>query len=143
MQLAKPILASVNKGNEIITLIENNNIGLVSKADDIDSFNKNLSIMINSNNLRKKQGAKSLKLLNSKFTVLDYVIRQLGHSKLLENIIIATTNLEQDDVVVQYAKDNGLAYFRGEALNWEQIDMTSPDLDGGAGGCIAGGAVHV
>ena len=55
--------------------------------------------------------------LDEKFTVLDYVIRQLSHSKLLENIIIATTNLEQDDVVVQYAKDNGLAYFRGEALD--------------------------
>ena len=55
--------------------------------------------------------------LDEKFTVLDYVIRQLGYSKLLENIIIATTNLEQDDVVVQYSKDNGLAYFRGEPLD--------------------------
>ena len=55
--------------------------------------------------------------LDEKFTVLDYVIRQLSHSKLLENIIIATTNLEQDDTVVQYAKDNDLAYFRGEALD--------------------------
>ena len=33
--------------------------------------------------------------LDEKFTVLDYVIRQLGHSKSLENIIIATTYLEQ------------------------------------------------
>tara|TARA_B100000953_G_scaffold212635_1_gene175669 strand:- start:1394 stop:2221 length:828 start_codon:yes stop_codon:yes gene_type:complete len=55
--------------------------------------------------------------LDDKFTVLDYVIRQLGHSKLLENIIIATTNLEQDDIIVQYAKDNDLAYFRGEVLD--------------------------
>jgi len=55
--------------------------------------------------------------LDEKLTVLDYVIRQLGYSKLLENIIIATTNLKQDDIVVQYAKDNGLAYFRGETLD--------------------------
>ena len=55
--------------------------------------------------------------LDEKFTVLDYVIRQLGHSKLLENIIIATTHLEQDDVIVQYAKNNGLTYFRGEPLD--------------------------
>ena len=55
--------------------------------------------------------------LDEKFTVLDYVIRQLGHSKLLENIIIATTHLEQDDVIVEYAKNNGLAYFRGEPLD--------------------------
>ena len=55
--------------------------------------------------------------MDEKFTVLDYVIRQLGHSKLLENIIIATTHLEQDNVIVEYAKSNGLAYFRGEPLD--------------------------
>ena len=55
--------------------------------------------------------------LDEKFTVLDYVIRQLGHSKLLENIIIATTHLEQDNVIVEYAKNNGLACFRGEPLD--------------------------
>ena len=55
--------------------------------------------------------------LDEKFTVLDYVIKQLDHSKLLENIIIATTYLEQDDVIVQYAKNNKLAYYRGEPLD--------------------------
>jgi spore coat polysaccharide biosynthesis protein SpsF len=35
----------------------------------------------------------------------------------LENIIIATTHLEQDNVIVEYAKNNGLAYFRGESLD--------------------------
>ena len=55
--------------------------------------------------------------LDEKFTVLDYVIRQLGHSKSLENIIIATTHLEQDDVIVEYAKNNELDYFRGESLD--------------------------
>lgn len=55
--------------------------------------------------------------LDEKFTVLDYVIKQLNHSKSLENIIIATTHLEQDDVIVQYARNNELAYFRGEPLD--------------------------
>ena len=55
--------------------------------------------------------------LDEKFTVLDYVIRQLGHSKSLENIIIATTYLEQDDVIVKYAKENNLECFRGEPLD--------------------------
>ena len=55
--------------------------------------------------------------LDEKFTVLDYVIRQLSHSKSLENIIIATTNLEQDNVIVEYAKNNELDYFRGEPLD--------------------------
>jgi len=55
--------------------------------------------------------------LDEKFTVLDYVIKQLNHSKSLENIIITTTHLEQDDVIVQYARNNELAYFRGEPLD--------------------------
>ena len=55
--------------------------------------------------------------LDEKFTVLDYVIRQLSHSKSLENIIIATTHLEQDNVIVEYAKNNELDYFRGEPLD--------------------------
>ena len=55
--------------------------------------------------------------LDEKFTVLDYVIRQLGHSKSLENIIIATTHSEQDDVIVEYARNNELDYFRGEPLD--------------------------
>ena len=33
-----------------------------------------------------------------------------------------------------------LEYFRGDAIGWTQVEMTSPDLDGGARGCIAGGA---
>ena len=32
-----------------------------------------------------------------------------------------------------------LEYFRGDTLNWTQIEMTSPDLDGGARGLFAGG----
>jgi len=32
-----------------------------------------------------------------------------------------------------------LEYYRGDTLNWTQIEMTSPDLDGGARGLFAGG----
>ena len=32
-----------------------------------------------------------------------------------------------------------LEYFKGDILNWSQIEMTSPDLDGGARGLIGGG----
>ena len=32
-----------------------------------------------------------------------------------------------------------LEYFRGDTLNWSQIEMTSPDLDGGARAIWAGG----
>ena len=69
MQLAKPILASVNKNNEMIQMIVKNNIGLVSLASDEKSFNKNLDIMITNEAMRKEQGENALKLFNDKFTV--------------------------------------------------------------------------
>ena len=53
--------------------------------------------------------------LDKKHTVLDYLINQLKHSKLLGKIIIATTNLEEDDVIVNFAKKNEIEYFRGES----------------------------
>ena len=58
---------------------------------------------------------KVLMKLDKKHTVLDYLINQLKHSKLLGKIIIATTNLEVDDVIVNFAKKNEIEYFRGES----------------------------
>ena len=58
---------------------------------------------------------KVLMKLDKKHTVLDYLINQLKHSKLLGKIIIATTNFEEDDVIVNFAKKNKLEYFRGES----------------------------
>jgi glycosyltransferase involved in cell wall biosynthesis len=69
MQLAKPILASVNKNNEIVQMIVKNNIGLVSLASDEKSFNKNLDILINNEALRKEQGQNAFKLYKDRFTV--------------------------------------------------------------------------
>ena len=53
--------------------------------------------------------------LDKKHTVLDYLINQLKHSKLLGKIIIATTNLEEDNAIVNFAKKNEIEYFRGES----------------------------
>jgi|TARA_B100001971_G_C18054802_1_gene464700 spore coat polysaccharide biosynthesis protein SpsF len=58
---------------------------------------------------------KVLMLLDKKHTTLDYIINQLKHSKLLGKIIIATTNLEEDNVIVDFAKKNKIAYFRGDS----------------------------
>ena len=69
MQLSKPILASVNKNNEIIQIITNNDIGMVSLASDTKSFNKNLDIMIRNEEMRKKQGENAFKLFNEEYTV--------------------------------------------------------------------------
>jgi O26-antigen biosynthesis N-acetyl-L-fucosamine transferase len=68
MQLGKPILASVNKNNEIINLINNNNLGFASEASDINKFNKNLNAIISRKSLRIKQGYNAFKLFNEKYT---------------------------------------------------------------------------
>ena len=60
---------------------------------------------------------KVLMKLDKNHTVLDYLINQLKHSKLLGKIIIATTNLDEDNVIVNFAKKNEIEYFRGEPLD--------------------------
>ena len=46
-------------------------------------------------------------------TVLDCVINQLQNSKEIENIVVATTNHKEDDVIVEFVKRRGMKYFRG------------------------------
>ena len=79
MQLSKPILASVNKNNEIIQMIENYNVGLVSLASDKKSFNKNLDIMITNEAMRKEQGENAFKLFNNEFTVRVAALQICNH----------------------------------------------------------------
>jgi len=69
MQLSKPILASVNKNNEIISMFQESNIGYASLAQDKECFNKNLAAILSSKVLRKEQGQNALKLFEEKFTV--------------------------------------------------------------------------
>ena len=79
MQRSKPILASVNNNNEIIQMIEDNNVGLVSLASNKKSFNKNLDIMINNEAMRKEQGENAFKLFNNEFTVRVAALQICNH----------------------------------------------------------------
>ena len=79
MQLSKPVLASVNKNNEIIQMIVNNDIGLVSLASDKKSFNNNLDIMIHNDEMRKDQGENAVKLFNNEFTVRIAALQIYNH----------------------------------------------------------------
>jgi spore coat polysaccharide biosynthesis protein SpsF len=56
---------------------------------------------------------KVMKKLDVNKTVLDYVADQLSHSKLIDKIILATTNEKEDDKIVEFAKNRKLDYFRG------------------------------
>ena len=79
IQFSMPILASVNKGNEIVELINEKNIGLVSLAGNKEEFNKNLQLIINNEGLRKTQGHNSSDLFNDRFTVKAAVSQISSH----------------------------------------------------------------
>ena len=57
---------------------------------------------------------KVMEKLDQNNTVLAYVIKQLKHSKFLENIVVATTSLKQDKVIVDFLDKEGIKYFCGD-----------------------------
>ena len=58
---------------------------------------------------------KVIQKIDSKNTVIDYVINQVKYSKKIEKIIIATTNLIEDDIICQYANLQQIECFRGSS----------------------------
>ena len=53
--------------------------------------------------------------LDNELTVLEYVVNQLSFCKLIDKIIIATTNFKEDDSIEQLAKKLQIEYFRGNS----------------------------
>ena len=49
--------------------------------------------------------------------MLDYVINQLNHSKLHDKLVIATTVLEQDNVIFDHVTNRNIECFRGDEKN--------------------------
>ena len=45
--------------------------------------------------------------------LLKYQVDRARKSKLLDKIIVATTDRSKDDIIVNFCKDNGIEYFRG------------------------------
>ena len=60
---------------------------------------------------------KVLKELEEGKPVLFYLLKQLKHCKLLGKIVIATTNLKEDDKIAYFAKMKGIECFRGSSKN--------------------------
>lgn len=46
-------------------------------------------------------------------TVISHVIERVKQSKRIDEVIIATTTLSQDDIIVDQAEKNGVQWFRG------------------------------
>ena len=49
--------------------------------------------------------------------MLDYSINQLKNCKLYDKMIIATTNLKQDDVIEEHCRKLNIDFFRGDEKN--------------------------
>jgi len=64
---------------------------------------------VNSKRLPKK----ILKFLDEKNTTLEFVINQLKFSKKIDEIVIATTSSNEDDIISDFAKKNNYSCFRG------------------------------
>jgi len=60
---------------------------------------------------------KVLKTVDGKNSSLYYTVSQLKHCKKIEKIIIATTTLEEDDVIETFSKNLGIDVFRGSSTN--------------------------
>lgn len=60
----------------------------------------------------KRLPEKILKKLDEK-TVLDYVIEQTKNSKKIDRMVIATTNLKEDDVIQEFCQNKKIDCFRG------------------------------
>jgi spore coat polysaccharide biosynthesis protein SpsF len=56
---------------------------------------------------------KIMKKLDRENTVLDYVINQIKKSKKIEKIVIATTDLNEDDIIEKFCNDKKIDCFRG------------------------------
>jgi len=60
---------------------------------------------------------KVMELLDGKNSSLHYTINQLKNSLNLNKIIVATTELEEDDIIEKISKDNEIECFRGSSEN--------------------------
>ena len=58
---------------------------------------------------------KVLMKVNGEQTVLEHVIKQLSFCKSISKIIVATTNLKQDDVIGELVKKLEIDVFRGDS----------------------------
>ena len=62
----------------------------------------------------KRLPGKVMKIIDKKNPLIFYVISQLKQSTKIQNIIVATTVLKEDDEIEAYAKKLGVDVFRGD-----------------------------
>jgi len=55
--------------------------------------------------------------IDKKNPVIHYVLEQIRQSKYLEDVVVATTNLKEDDIIAEFAKNYGINIFRGSSTD--------------------------
>ena len=60
---------------------------------------------------------KVLQKISNDEVLLSFLINQIKTSKSLENIVVATTNLKEDDILVDFLKSYDVEIFRGNSEN--------------------------
>jgi len=60
---------------------------------------------------------KIMENVDGKNPLLYYVINQIQSSELIDKIVIATTTLQEDNVIVDYVKKLNIEFFRGSEKN--------------------------
>ena len=63
----------------------------------------------------KRLPGKVMMDLDGKNCLLDYVLNQLSYSKLIDKIIVATTKLQEDDIIVNHVQKRNLEVFCGSS----------------------------
>ena len=63
----------------------------------------------------KRLPKKVIQKIDNNLTMLDYVINQVKYSKKIEKIVIATTDLMEDDIICQHLDLRKIKYFRGSS----------------------------
>jgi len=60
---------------------------------------------------------KVLRKINQKETLLSFLLNQLTNCKSLKTIVVATTKLKEDDILVDFLKSYDVQIFRGSSEN--------------------------
>lgn len=72
----------------------------------------NTSVIIQARMGSKRLPGKSVVKLG-KFQVIEWIFKRLRLCKKIDNIILATTNEKNDDILCEIAKNNSIDFFRG------------------------------
>jgi len=76
-----------------------------------------VGIIVQSRTGSSRLPAKVMMKADDESLMIDYVINQLKHSKLHDQIVIATTDLKRDDVIFDHVTNRNIPCFRGDEKN--------------------------